>query len=239
MIRRPPRSTLSSSSAASDVYKRQVSTQSTGARRFGNMAEPETSSQNEAVEDTAFRLVTWNVWFGQLEAEKRLHALLAEVAEHSPTVVCLQEVTPWFHAAMAVHPSVKDTYFCAVAPSGSYDVAIWVRMGMELYGCHVIDIPSGMDRRCVVADIGWPGQDLKLRVATVHLESIKFNSQMRLNQSGKFKQVRFDRVLTIQGMAGARLEPKAIELLGTQPIAGLNEIWPSDHFGLVTHFEIA
>eukprot|EP00656_Telonema_subtile_P025658 TRINITY_DN276_c0_g1_i1.p1 TRINITY_DN276_c0_g1~~TRINITY_DN276_c0_g1_i1.p1 ORF type:complete len:790 (-),score=304.34 TRINITY_DN276_c0_g1_i1:237-2606(-) len=32
MIRRPPRSTLSSSSAASDVYKRQVSTQSTGIR---------------------------------------------------------------------------------------------------------------------------------------------------------------------------------------------------------------
>eukprot|EP00658_Telonema_sp_P-2_P006294 TRINITY_DN12405_c0_g1_i7.p1 TRINITY_DN12405_c0_g1~~TRINITY_DN12405_c0_g1_i7.p1 ORF type:complete len:930 (-),score=289.28 TRINITY_DN12405_c0_g1_i7:196-2985(-) len=32
MIRRPPRSTLSSSSAASDVYKRQVSTQSTGAQ---------------------------------------------------------------------------------------------------------------------------------------------------------------------------------------------------------------
>eukprot|EP00656_Telonema_subtile_P017077 TRINITY_DN19087_c0_g1_i1.p1 TRINITY_DN19087_c0_g1~~TRINITY_DN19087_c0_g1_i1.p1 ORF type:complete len:105 (+),score=26.29 TRINITY_DN19087_c0_g1_i1:47-361(+) len=30
MNRRPPRSTLSSSSAASDVYKRQVSTQSTG-----------------------------------------------------------------------------------------------------------------------------------------------------------------------------------------------------------------
>eukprot|EP00658_Telonema_sp_P-2_P020917 TRINITY_DN18300_c0_g1_i2.p1 TRINITY_DN18300_c0_g1~~TRINITY_DN18300_c0_g1_i2.p1 ORF type:complete len:293 (+),score=109.39 TRINITY_DN18300_c0_g1_i2:69-947(+) len=33
MIRRPPRSTLSSSSAASDVYKRQVSTQSTGVGR--------------------------------------------------------------------------------------------------------------------------------------------------------------------------------------------------------------
>eukprot|EP00658_Telonema_sp_P-2_P027048 TRINITY_DN20974_c0_g1_i1.p1 TRINITY_DN20974_c0_g1~~TRINITY_DN20974_c0_g1_i1.p1 ORF type:complete len:204 (+),score=35.56 TRINITY_DN20974_c0_g1_i1:106-717(+) len=35
MIRRPPRSTLSSSSAASDVYKRQVSTQSTGTARGG------------------------------------------------------------------------------------------------------------------------------------------------------------------------------------------------------------
>eukprot|EP00658_Telonema_sp_P-2_P011637 TRINITY_DN14447_c0_g1_i2.p1 TRINITY_DN14447_c0_g1~~TRINITY_DN14447_c0_g1_i2.p1 ORF type:complete len:492 (-),score=95.55 TRINITY_DN14447_c0_g1_i2:488-1963(-) len=34
MIRRPPRSTLSSSSAASDVYKRQVSTQSTGPRQL-------------------------------------------------------------------------------------------------------------------------------------------------------------------------------------------------------------
>eukprot|EP00658_Telonema_sp_P-2_P033430 TRINITY_DN24543_c0_g1_i11.p1 TRINITY_DN24543_c0_g1~~TRINITY_DN24543_c0_g1_i11.p1 ORF type:complete len:452 (+),score=110.27 TRINITY_DN24543_c0_g1_i11:111-1466(+) len=33
MIRRPPRSTLSSSSAASDVYKRQVSTQSTGVEK--------------------------------------------------------------------------------------------------------------------------------------------------------------------------------------------------------------
>eukprot|EP00658_Telonema_sp_P-2_P002645 TRINITY_DN10991_c0_g1_i2.p2 TRINITY_DN10991_c0_g1~~TRINITY_DN10991_c0_g1_i2.p2 ORF type:complete len:165 (+),score=49.94 TRINITY_DN10991_c0_g1_i2:103-597(+) len=37
MIRRPPRSTLSSSSAASDVYKRQVSTQSTGNNRRSEM----------------------------------------------------------------------------------------------------------------------------------------------------------------------------------------------------------
>eukprot|EP00658_Telonema_sp_P-2_P062488 TRINITY_DN5116_c0_g1_i1.p1 TRINITY_DN5116_c0_g1~~TRINITY_DN5116_c0_g1_i1.p1 ORF type:complete len:519 (+),score=120.71 TRINITY_DN5116_c0_g1_i1:71-1627(+) len=38
MIRRPPRSTLSSSSAASDVYKRQVSTQSTGRNAGPTMA---------------------------------------------------------------------------------------------------------------------------------------------------------------------------------------------------------
>eukprot|EP00656_Telonema_subtile_P038942 TRINITY_DN440_c0_g1_i5.p2 TRINITY_DN440_c0_g1~~TRINITY_DN440_c0_g1_i5.p2 ORF type:complete len:133 (+),score=17.10 TRINITY_DN440_c0_g1_i5:102-500(+) len=40
MIRRPPRSTLSSSSAASDVYKRQVSTQSTG-RPISGIAHPQ------------------------------------------------------------------------------------------------------------------------------------------------------------------------------------------------------
>eukprot|EP00658_Telonema_sp_P-2_P040964 TRINITY_DN29296_c0_g1_i3.p1 TRINITY_DN29296_c0_g1~~TRINITY_DN29296_c0_g1_i3.p1 ORF type:complete len:190 (+),score=53.35 TRINITY_DN29296_c0_g1_i3:77-646(+) len=39
MIRRPPRSTLSSSSAASDVYKRQVSTQSTGKRALEDHAQ--------------------------------------------------------------------------------------------------------------------------------------------------------------------------------------------------------
>eukprot|EP00658_Telonema_sp_P-2_P079398 TRINITY_DN7657_c0_g1_i2.p1 TRINITY_DN7657_c0_g1~~TRINITY_DN7657_c0_g1_i2.p1 ORF type:complete len:197 (+),score=56.33 TRINITY_DN7657_c0_g1_i2:90-680(+) len=39
MIRRPPRSTLSSSSAASDVYKRQVSTQSTGDTRLRAMSK--------------------------------------------------------------------------------------------------------------------------------------------------------------------------------------------------------
>eukprot|EP00656_Telonema_subtile_P053324 TRINITY_DN7695_c0_g1_i5.p1 TRINITY_DN7695_c0_g1~~TRINITY_DN7695_c0_g1_i5.p1 ORF type:complete len:150 (-),score=20.41 TRINITY_DN7695_c0_g1_i5:122-571(-) len=38
MIRRPPRSTLSSSSAASDVYKRQVSTQSTGKQNSAERA---------------------------------------------------------------------------------------------------------------------------------------------------------------------------------------------------------
>eukprot|EP00656_Telonema_subtile_P001631 TRINITY_DN10712_c0_g1_i3.p1 TRINITY_DN10712_c0_g1~~TRINITY_DN10712_c0_g1_i3.p1 ORF type:complete len:439 (-),score=138.29 TRINITY_DN10712_c0_g1_i3:194-1510(-) len=39
MIRRPPRSPLSSSSAASDVYKRQVSTQSTGKENSKSMTE--------------------------------------------------------------------------------------------------------------------------------------------------------------------------------------------------------
>eukprot|EP00656_Telonema_subtile_P038802 TRINITY_DN43979_c0_g1_i1.p1 TRINITY_DN43979_c0_g1~~TRINITY_DN43979_c0_g1_i1.p1 ORF type:complete len:470 (-),score=157.89 TRINITY_DN43979_c0_g1_i1:160-1569(-) len=53
MIRRPPRSTLSSSSAASDVYKRQVSTQSTGGLKFVAMAseDQEMKLAEQAVED--------------------------------------------------------------------------------------------------------------------------------------------------------------------------------------------
>eukprot|EP00658_Telonema_sp_P-2_P011888 TRINITY_DN14549_c0_g2_i1.p1 TRINITY_DN14549_c0_g2~~TRINITY_DN14549_c0_g2_i1.p1 ORF type:complete len:393 (+),score=54.63 TRINITY_DN14549_c0_g2_i1:130-1308(+) len=53
MIRRPPRSTLSSSSAASDVYKRQVSTQSTGEFTTDGVtllvAMPASSQQIEAL----------------------------------------------------------------------------------------------------------------------------------------------------------------------------------------------
>eukprot|EP00658_Telonema_sp_P-2_P003081 TRINITY_DN11132_c0_g1_i4.p1 TRINITY_DN11132_c0_g1~~TRINITY_DN11132_c0_g1_i4.p1 ORF type:complete len:244 (-),score=90.55 TRINITY_DN11132_c0_g1_i4:269-1000(-) len=47
MIRRPPRSTLSSSSAASDVYKRQVSTQSTG----GSLQRSMSSRKRKSTDD--------------------------------------------------------------------------------------------------------------------------------------------------------------------------------------------
>eukprot|EP00656_Telonema_subtile_P050293 TRINITY_DN6478_c0_g1_i1.p1 TRINITY_DN6478_c0_g1~~TRINITY_DN6478_c0_g1_i1.p1 ORF type:complete len:275 (-),score=75.96 TRINITY_DN6478_c0_g1_i1:177-1001(-) len=54
MIRRPPRSTLSSSSAASDVYKRQVSTQSTG-NRITNMSDTKDNRTAELASQLAAR----------------------------------------------------------------------------------------------------------------------------------------------------------------------------------------
>lgn len=56
---------------------------------------------------------------------------------------------------------------------------------------------------------------------------------MRLAQSGKDKQVRFDRVLTKGG-----LQPVKIELVGTVPLPGLRDVWVSDHFGLVCDLEL-
>lgn len=50
---------------------------------------------------------------------------------------------------------------------------------------------------------------------------------MRLALSGKPKQVRFDRVLC------KAMRPLRIDLVGTVPVAGNPEVWPSDHFGLV------
>ena len=53
--------------------------------------EERASGQEE--EGEVLRVVTWNVWFGELEAERRWSALLAEALSLRPDVLCLQEVT--------------------------------------------------------------------------------------------------------------------------------------------------
>ena len=56
---------------------------------------------------------------------------------------------------------------------------------------------------------------------------------MRLDSTGKERQVRFDRVLTKGGWHATR-----IDLLGTEPISPkLPRVFPSDHFGVVCRVE--
>ena len=55
---------------------------------------------------------------------------------------------------------------------------------------------------------------------------------MRLEKTGRHKQVRYDRILVRSSISG--WQPKSIELLGTTPIsANYPAVFPSDHFGLV------
>ena len=89
-----------------------------------------------------FELVTWNVWFGKLARDLRREYLLTEATATSPAVLCFQEVTPYFHTAMAQHPGINGKYRCAVPPVEGYDVTIWLRSDVELEETHVIDIPS-------------------------------------------------------------------------------------------------
>ena len=89
-----------------------------------------------------FELVTWNVWFGKLARALRRECLLTEATATSPAVLCFQEVTPYFHTAMAQHPGISGKYRCAVPPVEGYDVTIWLRSDVELERTHVTDIPS-------------------------------------------------------------------------------------------------
>jgi tyrosyl-DNA phosphodiesterase 2 len=58
---------------------------------------------------------------------------------------------------------------------------------------------------------------------------------MRLLYTGKHRQVRFDRILLRSEQPGWRAE--VIELIGTEPISSTTpNVFPSDHFGLVSRF---
>lgn len=62
-------------------------------------------------------------------------------------------------------------------------------------------------------------------------------NQMCHNTKRRHKQVRFDRVLTLECMAKT-FEPEEILMLGTECIGSeSDELWPSDHFGLLARFK--
>jgi tyrosyl-DNA phosphodiesterase 2 len=52
-----------------------------------------------------------------------------------------------------------------------------------------------------------------------------------------YEQMRYDRVLLKS--ANGNWRPKRIELIGTEPVPHHTNLWPSDHFGLVAHFEFS
>lgn len=56
---------------------------------------------------------------------------------------------------------------------------------------------------------------------------------MRYKMKGKSKQERFDKVLSAKDNT---FECTSMELVGTESIEGTDEIWPSDHFGILSHF---
>eukprot|EP00658_Telonema_sp_P-2_P015439 TRINITY_DN15938_c0_g1_i2.p1 TRINITY_DN15938_c0_g1~~TRINITY_DN15938_c0_g1_i2.p1 ORF type:complete len:131 (+),score=41.23 TRINITY_DN15938_c0_g1_i2:112-504(+) len=75
MIRRPPRSTLSSSSAASDVYKRQVSTQSTGGVKAASMATKHAAVLKAASKIFGRRAPPKSVWTDLAEGKINHNAI--------------------------------------------------------------------------------------------------------------------------------------------------------------------
>ena len=63
-----------------------------------------------------------------------------------------------------------------------------------------------------------------------------FINIMRYNQKNEHKQVRFDRTL-FHSPGNSKWQPNSIDMLGTDPVSGLKDIWPSDHFGLLNTFQ--
>ena len=66
-------------------------------------------------------LATWNVWFGEYEPDLRRAALLEILGARAPDVICLQEVTDDFLAALRAAAWVRARYALSDATGDSYD----------------------------------------------------------------------------------------------------------------------
>jgi endonuclease/exonuclease/phosphatase family metal-dependent hydrolase len=128
-----------------------------------------------------FQFVTWNVWFDSFEAEARWDALLTESLASKPAIVCFQEVTAEFHAQCIIHPAIlAGGYKCAGLPRlhCGYDVAVWVAGGVDVLGTWTVRLPTKLGRRALIADVLLQDKS-RIRVCTVHLESMKQNASRR------------------------------------------------------------
>lgn len=262
-------------------------------------------SQSPQEDDTEplLSIITWNVWFGNLEATKRYQAIIETFLHRLPSVICCQEVTSQFLDMLLKHPGIQEHYCISDDGNqqtlGGYGVLILWKRSLPFRSLRLHPLPSKMGRKLLELEVDRHGAPFK--IATVHLESLppyheargkqlrlatdylrksqvpsllmgdfnfcSTNEQenknipadfmdvwaqvrpedngwtedthiniMRYNQKQKHKQVRFDRVLLHQGSAPDSWLPQEIELLGTEPLPALPDIWPSDHFGLWATF---
>jgi tyrosyl-DNA phosphodiesterase 2 len=130
---------------------------------------------------TALTVVTWNVWFAPYYFEPRFRALLEVVRGRRPDVICLQEIVPDSLELLLAEPWVRDGYRVSDVRGDtldSYGVVLLSRLPIRALALH--DLPSHMGRRLLVAEVD-AGSD-GLVVATVHLESLKHNRDVRAEQ---------------------------------------------------------
>lgn len=132
-------------------------------------------------ERSPLRILTWNVWFGELEQRARARALLAEALSQDADILCFQEVTALFLETVLEDPEVQARY--AVSdPSGEtvepYGVLMLSRL--PLLDLHLHTLPSSMGRRLLRATVQHAGR--RLSVATIHLESLRWNGEARAEQ---------------------------------------------------------
>ena len=122
------------------------------------------------------RLLSWNIYFGGHMFEERRDGLFAELERRRPDVALLQEVTPELLEALTVQSWISE-YHLSDTDGGSlgrYGMLLLARLAPDRV--RWLDLPTAMGRSLLVADVGG------LTVATVHLESSKHDTAVRVAQ---------------------------------------------------------
>ncbi|PHU24882.1 hypothetical protein BC332_03214 [Capsicum chinense] len=118
------------------------------------------------------KILTYNVWFADIEMHKRMKALGDLIALHSPDVICLQEVTPEIHDIFQ-HSDWWKMYSCSVSNvmevTRGYFCMQLSKLAVKSYSSKPFS-NSIMGRELCIAEIEVQ-KDMTLVVATTHLES--------------------------------------------------------------------
>lgn len=144
-----------------------------------------------------FRIVTWNVWFGQHLQEQRWTALVDEALHNDPDVVCLQECT--IDTARFLKENVRVQQNYKLVPEGGfwatdrqwYGVALLVRRTLQPISFSGTPFPSQMGRALLSA-VFQVGESSFLAVSTAHFESLNSQSvrqvQLELSKQWALRQ---------------------------------------------------
>lgn len=125
----------------------------------------------------SLRIVTWNVWFGQLERRARQRALWQQLEAIEPDVVCLQEMIPEHLAGPEIEQWRARGYWLSDEYITHYDVVMLSRIPVR----HRERLPmvSVMGRSLLMARLA---TEPPLTVATIHLESTPPMTSARVRQ---------------------------------------------------------
>eukprot|EP00035_Acanthoeca_spectabilis_P021180 m.436797 g.436797 ORF g.436797 m.436797 type:complete len:469 (+) comp18014_c0_seq1:170-1576(+) len=137
----------------------------------------------EALGEGGFVALTYNVWMAREHEEVRWAALFDIVDRANPHVVCFQEATGRFVAALAARPWVQERYVLShttVDGDEVYTPMLMVRRGHGVNMVAEFELPSKLCRSLLTATMLVGG--ISVTVATTHLESNKSNQCRRLEQ---------------------------------------------------------
>ncbi|MCD9645265.1 hypothetical protein HAX54_034091 [Datura stramonium] len=137
-----------------------------------DLVEQESGKTFSTSKSKVLKILTYNVWFAEIEMRKRMKALGDLIVLHSPDIICFQEVTPEIYDIFQ-NSGWWKMYSCSVSNvmevTRGYFCMQLSKLAVKSYSCRPFS-NSIMGRELCIAEIEVQ-KDMTLVVATSHLES--------------------------------------------------------------------
>ncbi|XP_015063827.1 uncharacterized protein LOC107009074 [Solanum pennellii] len=151
---------------------RGVKVAATKAIEQSDSVEQELGKTFSTSKSKVLKILTYNVWFADIEMNKRMKAIGNLISLHKPDVICFQEVTPEIYDIFQ-HSGWWKMYSCSISNvmelTRGYFCMQLSKLAVKSYSCKPFS-NSIMGRELCIAEIEVE-KDTTLVVATSHLES--------------------------------------------------------------------